>query len=277
MAFNLGSLISAALPAAGAFFGGPTGAALGGGISSAYNADRQNAAAAGISRDQMVFQERMSGTSYQRGVEDLNKAGLNPMLAYGQGGASSPGGTSAPVTAPDPNTGSMAARNAAEIKQIQAMTDKTKLDALVSAEMIPKVRADARQAETSAQSAEATIRKMGWETDTAKSESEIRRDEQAKSRLRYIQGWDQRFKQGRTKDMPEIEYEEALAKSERARREVNPAVRKLIAEALLREYEVPGSRNQARIDESGYGHARPLLRDVGSIINSAGAARRGMH
>lgn len=41
------------------------------------------------------FEERMSNTSYQRAVEDMRKAGLNPLLAFQQGGSSTPSGSSA--------------------------------------------------------------------------------------------------------------------------------------------------------------------------------------
>jgi hypothetical protein len=43
---------------------------------------------------QMAFQQRNSDTSYQRGMADMQKAGLNPILAGKMGGASTPTGAS---------------------------------------------------------------------------------------------------------------------------------------------------------------------------------------
>lgn len=49
-----------------------------------------------LSQENREWMERMSNTAYQRAMSDMKTAGLNPMLAYQQGGASVP--TSAAAT-----------------------------------------------------------------------------------------------------------------------------------------------------------------------------------
>lgn len=93
--------------------------------------------------------ERLSSTAYQRATADLRAAGLNPMLAYMNGGASSPqavGGQPADLAGAVTSGVSSAAsavdrmlaakRNQAEIKLMSAETNKSIADALHKMESV---------------------------------------------------------------------------------------------------------------------------------------------
>ncbi len=56
-------------------------------------ARRTRTFSSGEADKQRSFQERMRNTEWQAGIADMEAAGLNPALAYGQGGASTPSGS----------------------------------------------------------------------------------------------------------------------------------------------------------------------------------------
>lgn len=80
-----------------------------------------------LQQQQQSWEEKMANTSYQRAVGDLKAAGLNPMLAYSQGGATTPNVSAAQVIPEDAlgrgmQSALQQAMAAEQIKQMQAQT-----------------------------------------------------------------------------------------------------------------------------------------------------------
>lgn len=102
-----------------------------GGVGSAlldfFSAKQQQGFNAGEAQKQRDFEEQMSNTSWQRGVKDMRAAGINPMLAFSQGGASTPGGAAASGQAADLGSSVGSAMQAMRMKKELQLMEAQKI------------------------------------------------------------------------------------------------------------------------------------------------------
>lgn len=156
-------LLGAIGGALGSFFG-PIGSTVGSALGGALDSDAEQDRAEGYSSAQAQanrdFQERMSNTSYQRGMEDMRRAGLNPMLAYSQGGATVPQGSMAPYPGPVGATYQAAAASAtsANAAVMQAETARK-----IGDETVHKIKQEVSNLKTDQDRLDAVILNLGEE------------------------------------------------------------------------------------------------------------------
>ncbi len=138
-------------------------------------AKMQNKANIKASQKQMDFQREMSSTAYQRSMADMKKAGLNPILAYSKGGASTPGGAQIPAV--NELEGSVQSAQAARrlsaelsnLKEQNANLKKTNIN--IDADTQSKI-ANAQLAKTSALNVLANTDVLKENLHSAKAKSE---------------------------------------------------------------------------------------------------------
>lgn len=260
----LGGLLSVAAPIAGYMVGGPAGAAISGAMSAAGSfagTQATNQANSAQVAQQMAFQERMSNTAWQRGVKDMEAAGLNPMLAYSQGPASVPGGNAATMQNPAEHAVNAAVASAGQVAQVQqtaANVKKTDAEADLIRAQIPNTNAD-------------TYLKMNSAgkvvVDTQKAREEVANLVQQRSNLQQ----ELRNLQQREKVLineGDISRKQSLQAYQEFLQSKIQTTQALI-DVRLSALKLPEGKAYAEYFSTNWGKARPYIEDVGSVLGGA--------
>lgn len=275
---------------------GGIGASVLGGILT----NQSNAEQASDNRD---WQERMSNTSYQRAVKDLESAGLNPMLAYARGGASTPSGAQATISNPlesVPSSAVAIANAKTQRDQVEAATAKMNVET-------ENLQLSGRLIE--AQTAESNARATDAAASAALKQSQI---PEVGARIGLMDSQVKQIEAGIKEIVSRVDLNHATLPEIKARisnliassrlttaqiAEIKPRIdnilsqtrlndatkgkviaeipsimnsaRRVSAAATLDELLAPGYQNQANFAASALGRASPYLDQAGKVVDTA--------
>jgi len=205
-------------------------------------AQAANAASAEQAKKQMDFQERMRETQYQTAVKDMASAGLNPMLAYSQGGAGTP-------------TGAMGSVSTAQMKNALG-------SGVSAAQQSSAVAADTQLKD--ANTTESTARTTLTEQQAKKTDAETA------SIILGMPNISQKFKNEVATELLLREQTEHASASAIAQR--SQAVLNKIRGRHIEQNVNIGSPDE-EMAKTAYGKIRPYASDAGKVLNSAAAIR----
>lgn len=137
-----------------------------------------------IAREQMAFQERMSSTAYQRAMADMRAAGLNPLLAFEQGGASTPGGAGTTVestTGPAVSSALASRRLSEDIKTAKESRDLMYNQSLLSRNSARKAAAETEESYKRQDKTEAETELLKASLFSAQNVAEVERSKFGKN------------------------------------------------------------------------------------------------
>lgn len=142
------------------------GGLIGGGLSF-LGGERRNIAQADQAQQANAFSAQQFASRYQTTTKDMQAAGLNPMLAYSQGGGSPPSGQQASVddtVTPAVNAFNVGKMNSAQVANIQADTANKSAQADLWRAQAAQANASAGQSSSQVKVNEHLVDKIKQET-----------------------------------------------------------------------------------------------------------------